>query len=265
MTFVTNPSSLFNHHPRWPCSGGCYIVQDLSAGPWEGGAGPTVGFVFGRTAGFGRRAGGFSCTPILGATAGLKVLNVSLEELVLRRIWGSELLRATLCKGLSDSVEVAGVGEFFTCSKVSSTTSGACFAVLCLSSSRSSFKAVFIVSSISWAIVSGSSGLWSLKPEYCPDDVDLLIGGLSIFLRESWRLMLVRLPWPGRRLLSGLSLLRPRFCSRPRGWLPRLGDPRSIEELERPCGGWRGQWPSLVLPGRLAGGGGSPLFLCLAK
>ena len=61
-------------------------MQDLSAGPWEGGAGPTAGFVFGRTAGFGRRAGGFSCTPILGATAGLKVLSVSLEELVLRRI-----------------------------------------------------------------------------------------------------------------------------------------------------------------------------------
>lgn len=36
-----------------------------------------------------------------------------------------------------------------------------------------------------------------------------------------------------------------------------------MEELERACGGWRGQWPSLVLPGRLSGGGGSPLFLCL--
>lgn len=47
-------------------------------------------------------------------------------------------------------MEVAGVGEFFTCSKVSSTTSGACFTVLCLSSSRSSFKAVFMVSSISY-------------------------------------------------------------------------------------------------------------------
>lgn len=126
-----------------------YIVQDLSAGPWEGAAGPTVGFVFGRTAGFGLRAGGFSWTPILGATIGLKVLIVSLEELVLRRSCGSELLRVTLCSGLRDSVEVAGVGEFFTCSKVSSTTSGACFTVLCLSSSRSSFKAVFMVSSIS--------------------------------------------------------------------------------------------------------------------
>lgn len=63
-----------------------YIVQDLSVGPWEGAAGPTVGFVFGRTAGFGLRAGGFSWTPILGATIGLKVLIVSLEELVLLRI-----------------------------------------------------------------------------------------------------------------------------------------------------------------------------------
>lgn len=127
-----------------------YIVQDLSAGPWEGGEGPMLGFVFGRTIGFGLRAGGFSCTPILGATMGLKVLMVSLEELVLRRIWGSELLKTTLWRGLSDSVEVAGVGLFFTCSKVSSTTSGACLAELCRSSSRSSFSAVFIVSSMSW-------------------------------------------------------------------------------------------------------------------
>lgn len=133
------------------------------------------------------------------------------------------------------------------------------------SSHTGTYYAMFYSKQPTWAIVSGSSGLWSLKPVYCPDDVDLLIGGLSIFLRESWRLMLVKLPWPGRRLLSGLSLLRPRFCSRPRGWLPRLGDPRSIEELERPCGGWRGQWPSLVLPGRLTGGGGSPLFLCLDR
>lgn len=109
-----------------------------------------LGFVFGRTIGFGLRAGGFSCTPILGATMGLKVLMVSLEELVLRRIWGSELRKTTLWRGLSDSVEVAGVGLFFICSKVSSTTSGACFAELCRSSSRSSFSAVFIVSSMSW-------------------------------------------------------------------------------------------------------------------
>lgn len=109
-----------------------------------------LGFVFGRTIGFGLRAGGFSCTPILGATMGLNVLMVSLEELVLRRIWGSELLKTTLWRGLSDSVEVAGVGVFFICSKVSNTTSGACLAELCLSSSRSSFSAVFIVSSMSW-------------------------------------------------------------------------------------------------------------------
>lgn len=135
-----------------------YIVQDLSAGPWEEGEGPMLGFVFGRTIGFGLRAGGFSCTPILGATMGLKVLMVSLEELVLRRIWGSELLRTTLWRGLSDSMEVAGVGLFFTCSKVSNTTSGACLAELCRSSSRSSFSAVFIVSSMSWVRAQRAAG-----------------------------------------------------------------------------------------------------------
>lgn len=64
---------------------GFYIVQDLSVGPWEAEEGLMLGLVFGRTTGFGLRAGGFSCTPILGATMGLKVLMVSLEELVLRR------------------------------------------------------------------------------------------------------------------------------------------------------------------------------------
>lgn len=116
-----------------------------------------------------------------------------------------------------------------------------------------------------WAIDSGSSGLWSLKPVYWPDDVDLLIGGLSIFFRESCLLMLVRLPCPGLRLLSGLSALRLRFWRRVLGlqWVARLGDPRSTDELERGWGGCTGQWPSLLLPGRLRGGGGSDLFLCL--
>lgn len=125
-----------------------YMVQDLSVGPWDGEEGPILGFVFGRTMGFGLSAGGFSCTPILGVTMGLNVLMVSLEELVLRRIWGSVPFKMTLWIGLNDSVEVV-LGEFFICSKVSSTTSGACFAELWRSSSRSSFKAVFIVSSIS--------------------------------------------------------------------------------------------------------------------
>lgn len=151
LTFITNSFLSVT----WPplTYEGClafYIVQDLSVGPWEGGEGPMLGFVLGRTMGFGLRAGGFNCTPILGATMGLKVLIVSLEELVLRRIWGSVLLNTTLWRGLRDSVEVAGVGEFFICSNVSSTTSGACFAELWRSNSRSSFRAVFIVSSISW-------------------------------------------------------------------------------------------------------------------
>lgn len=128
---------------------GFHMVQDLSAGPWAGEEGPMLGLVFGRTTGFGLRAGGFSCTPILGATRGLKVLMVSLEELVLRRICGSELRSTRLWSGLKDSVEVVLEGEFFMGSKVSSTTSGACFAELWRSSSRSSFRAVFMVSSIS--------------------------------------------------------------------------------------------------------------------
>lgn len=116
-----------------------------------------------------------------------------------------------------------------------------------------------------WAIDSGSSGLWSLKPVYCPEDVDLRMGGLSIFFSESCLLMLVRLPWPGLRRRSGLSALRLRFWRRALGlqWGARLGEPRSMAELDRGWGGCTGQWPSLLLPGRLRGGGGSDLFLCL--
>lgn len=97
-----------------------------------------------------------------GATMGLKVLMASLDELVLRRMGGSVLavdLSMTLWMGLSDSLELAGVGppplllpEVCRCSRVSSTTSGACLAELCLSSSRSSFRAVFIVSSMSCTV-----------------------------------------------------------------------------------------------------------------
>lgn len=100
---------------------------------------------------------------------------------------------------------------------------------------------------------------------YCPDDVDLRIGGLSIFFKESCRLMLVRLPWPGLRLRSGLSVLRLRFCRRIRGlqWLEILEEPISIDELFRDCGGCTGQWLSLDLPERREGGGGSVRLLCL--
>ena len=57
------------------------------------------------------------------------------------------------------------------------------------------------------AMVSGSRFLpWgSEKPVYCPEEVERRMGGLSIFLRDSWREMLVRLPCPARRRRSGLS------------------------------------------------------------
>lgn len=108
--------------------------------------------------GLGLKAGGLSCTPMRGATMGLNVLTESLEELVLRRAGGSVLavdLSMTPWMGLRDSLELAGVGpppllpEVCRCSRVSNTTSGACLAELCRSSSRSSFRAVFIVSSMS--------------------------------------------------------------------------------------------------------------------
>lgn len=130
-----------------------HMVQDLSSGSCEGGAGccapPVLGIAI---TGLGRRAGGLSCTPMRGATAGLKVLMVSLEELVLRRMADSAAVgRSTRpCSWLRDSLELAGVGAFFICSSVSSTTSGACLAELWRSSSFSSFRAVFIVSSMSY-------------------------------------------------------------------------------------------------------------------
>lgn len=135
------------------------MVQDLSRGSWEelaGGWG--AWFDFGKTMGLGLKAGGLSCTPMRGATTGLNVLTESLEELVLRRVGGSVLAvdrSMTAWMGLRDSLELAGVGpppllpEVCRCSRVSNTTSGACLAELCRSSSRSSFRAVFIVSSMS--------------------------------------------------------------------------------------------------------------------
>lgn len=130
-----------------------HMVQDLSSGSCEGGAGccaaPVLGTAF---TGLGRRAGGLSCTPMRGATAGLKVLMVSLEELVLRRMADSPPAGRSRrpCSWLRDSVELVGVGAFFICSRVSSTTSGACLAELWRSSSFSSFRAVFMVSSMSY-------------------------------------------------------------------------------------------------------------------
>ena len=142
-----------------------HMVQDLSRGSWgEGGSwgwGPAAwSRALGRTMGLGRRAGGLSCTPMRGATTGLKLLTASPAEveLALRRMLASALAAErsmTLWMGLSDSLELPGVlpppppGLCRCISRVSSTTSGACLAELCLSSSRSSFRAVFIVSSMS--------------------------------------------------------------------------------------------------------------------
>lgn len=116
-----------------------------------------------------------------------------------------------------------------------------------------------------WAIDSGSSGLWSLKTGYWPDEVDLLIGGLSLFFRDSCLLILVRLLWPGFRLLSGLSVMRLWFWRTVREvvWLAILEESNSIEELVGPCGVWTGQCPSLVLPGRLPESGSSDFLCCL--
>lgn len=123
------------------------------------------------------------------------------------------------------------------------------------------------------AMLSGSRGLppwwwwwwWaSVKPVYCPEEVERRIGGLSIFFSDSWRLMLVRLPWPVRRRRSGLSMgmwLRLRSMSLGLKW-PRTGEPISGVP-PWPC--WEVctmQWTSL---GRAGGrrDGGSDLFLCL--
>lgn len=54
-----------------------------------------------------------------------------------------------MCRGLEGSEVGATTGEVFKGSRVSRTTSGACLTLLCLSSSRSSFRAEFIVASMS--------------------------------------------------------------------------------------------------------------------
>lgn len=79
--------------------------------------------------------------------AGLKVVMVSEEELLLVRRWAaSGSLITMVWRGLPG-------GSWPGClrgSSVSKTTSGACLATFCLSSSRSSWRAVFMVFSISW-------------------------------------------------------------------------------------------------------------------
>lgn len=81
--------------------------------------------------------------------AGLKVVIVSDEELLLLRRWAaSGSLITMVWRGLADtSCTPPGC---LSGSNVSSTTSGACLATFCLSNSRNSCRAVFIVFSISW-------------------------------------------------------------------------------------------------------------------
>jgi len=80
--------------------------------------------------------------------AGLKVVMVSEEELLLLRRWAaSGSLITIVCRGLAD-ISLAPPG-CLRGSRVSRTTSGACLATFCLSSSRSSCRAVFIVFSMS--------------------------------------------------------------------------------------------------------------------
>ena len=79
---------------------------------------------------------------------GLKVVMVSEEELLLLRRWAaSGSLITMVCRGLAD-ISWAPPG-CLRGSRVSRTTSGACLATFCLSSSRNSCRAVFIVFSMS--------------------------------------------------------------------------------------------------------------------
>lgn len=80
--------------------------------------------------------------------AGLKVVMVSEEELLLQRRWAaSGSLITMVCRGLAD-ISWAAPG-CLRGSRVSRTTSGACLATFCRSSSRNSCRAVFIVFSMS--------------------------------------------------------------------------------------------------------------------
>lgn len=103
----------------------------------------------GNTAGLGRVAGGFTCVAILTDLTGLKVQGMSPAVLALRWNGGSVSLRSWVCRGLEGSEVGATTGEVFRGSSVSRTTSGVCLTLLCLSSSRSSFRAEFMVASMS--------------------------------------------------------------------------------------------------------------------
>lgn len=95
----------------------------------------------------GLMGGGRSWAPTRRAErAGLKVVIISEVELLLRRMAASGSRIMMVCRGLPGS-ELTG---FFMGSKVSRTTSGACLTVFCRSSSRSSWRAVVMVFSMSW-------------------------------------------------------------------------------------------------------------------
>lgn len=120
---------------------GCWDAEEATPG--------LVAFVLGKTVGFGRVAGGFTWVAILTDFTGLKVHGMSPAVLALRWKAGSVSLRIWVCRGLEGSEVGATTGDVFKGSRVSRTTSGVCFTLLCLSSSRSSFRAEFIVASIS--------------------------------------------------------------------------------------------------------------------
>lgn len=95
----------------------------------------------------GLMGGGRSWAPAKRAVrAGLKVVIISDVELLLRRMAASGSRIMMVWRGLPGS-EPTG---FFIGSKVSRTTSGACLTVFCRSSSRSSWRAVVMVFSMSW-------------------------------------------------------------------------------------------------------------------
>lgn len=95
----------------------------------------------------GLMAGGRSWAPASRADrAGLKVVIISEVELLLRRMAASGSRIMMVWSGLPGSE----LGGFFIGSRVSRTTSGACFTVFWRSSSRSSCSAVLMVFSMSW-------------------------------------------------------------------------------------------------------------------
>lgn len=217
-----------------------------------------VAFVLGKTVGLGRVAGGLTGAAILTDLTGRKAQAMSPAVLALRWKAGSGSLRSWVCRGLEGSDVGATTGEVLRGSKVSRTTSGVCLTLLCLSSSRSSFKAEFIVASISCAMTSGSMGRWLLKLFDLPAVAVFRICGLSNrFFRDEWRLMELRLPCPLMEHLSGPSLGRLWLMM---GWedgrqlAPTPGEEESVRELLSPWLSLRNVFRMLPDSGR---------FLCL--